>query len=649
MAHGGHWLWSMVPYRSQLLYLRIVDWYGEPMMAATQISSRRPQQHPHMRIISSFLCIFCTLPLRASAFPISTCHRRRRPHACGSTIRLQRNTFAIKIRRVNRSHRSSLRLQDHSSASLYSDDSDEQLNQPSPSTDSTTTTPFVGLPSYRRILTFVAATFLIWVSEPLLSLVDSAAVGRYAGKTSGTTNISSVVQLAALGPATTVCDSCIYLTLFLSMAATNKLAKAFAKEDLRKQIQTLSHVLGASLAVGALLLIFIFFRGESLLAAVIGPAGATISVETARGAMKSIDLTPEVLRASLDYTRIRSVVSPIAVMGMTSQAALLCAQDTRTPALAVLVASVVNIVGDYFFVAKMRWGVRGAAIATSLASLLSNGMLVGQVSKMMNGWKNAYRETMKIETDYQNDERDPLSIPFISLPDRKSLVSLLLLAGPMFFVMVGKIAGYFAMTVRAGSFGMVALACHSVLTRMFFFLNTLGDAVSQSAQTYLPGLLYRKKLLEKEARERGDGIPASTSEIYNARTLVKRLLSISSVIGIANCVNGQFISKNAGRAFTNDASLATLMAQVSPLMGLSLVLHPLTMCLEGGIIAASDTGYLVGTYVVSILVLLGQLSFCCKDFMGVWYAMLMFQFIRLIQFGSRAWRLTAPAKAKVAR
>jgi Na+-driven multidrug efflux pump len=306
-------------------------------------------------------------------------------------------------------------------------------------------------------------------------------------------------------------------------------------------------------------------------------------------------------------------------------------------------------VGDYFFVAKMRWGIRGAAIATSLASLLSNGMLVGQVSKMMNGWKNAYRETMKIETDYQNDERDPLSIPFISLPDRKSLVSLLLLAGPMFFVMVGKIAGYFVMTVRAGSFGMVALACHSVLTRMFFFLNTVGDAVSQSAQTYLPGLLYQKKLLEKEAREGGDVIPASTSEIYNARTLVKRLLLISSVIGIANCVNGQFISKNAGRAFTNDASLASLMSQVSPLMGLSLVLHPLTMCLEGAIIAASDTGYLVGTYVVSILVLLGQLSFCCKDFMGVWYAMLMFQFIRLIQFGSRAWRLTAPAKAKVAR
>ena len=328
-------------------------------------------------------------------------------------------------------------------------------------------------------------------------------MGRYAGKSSSTTtnNISSLIQLAALGPATTVCDSCIYLTLFLSMATTNKLAKAFAKEDLSEQIQTLSHVLGASLAVGALLLVFIIFRGESLLATVIGPAGATLSVEAARGAMKSIDLTPEVLRASLDYTRIRSAASPLLVMGMTSQAALLCAQDTRTPALAVLVASVVNIVGDYFFVAKMRWGVRGAALATTLASSLSNSLLLSEVWNMMNEWKNAYREMMKTGTSHEKDHCDPLSIPFISFPDRKSLVSLLLLAGPMFFVMVGKINAYFAMTVRAGSFGMVALACHSVLTRIFFFLNTLGDALSQSAQSFLPGLFYRKKLLE--AREEG--------------------------------------------------------------------------------------------------------------------------------------------------
>ncbi len=130
---------------------------------------------------------------------------------------------------------------------------------------------------------------------------------------------------------------------------------------------------------------------------------------------------------------------------------------------------------------------------------------------------------------------------------------------------------------------------------------------------------------------------------------MKRLLLISSVVGIANCMNGQFISNYAGQAFTNDATLASLMSQVSPIMGLALFLHPLTMCLEGAIIADSDTGYLVKTYVISLLVLLRLLSFYCKDFLGVWYGMVVFQLIRLVQFGWRAWQRTAPSKVREAR
>ncbi len=76
----------------------------------------------------------------------------------------------------------------------------------------------------------------------------------------------------------------------------------------------------------------------------------------------------------------------------------------------------------------------------------------------------------------EREETDPTDIPFISFPDQESLVDLLLLAGPMFFVMVGKIMGYSAMTIRDGNFGMVSLACHNVLMRIFFFFGTIGDA-----------------------------------------------------------------------------------------------------------------------------------------------------------------------------
>ena len=476
-------------------------------------------------------------------------------------------------------------------AKITGEDNESNSKNTESSSQPSSNAPFVGLPSYRRILLFVATTILIWVSEPLLSLVDSAAVGRYAGRTIQSTaatasapNLSSVIQLAALGPATMLCDSSIYLTLFIAMATTNKLATAFAKNDVDEQITTLSHVMGVSLAVGTFLAAFIFFQGESMLSSIIGPAGATVMVETAKGGSNLVDLTPQVLRAALGYARIRSAIFPLAVMGLTSQAALLCAQDTLTPTLAVLVASLVNIVGDYIFVAKMGWGVRGAALATSMASLLANGMLVRKVWKTMCRWKTSEQEeieengkidltTKKIQQPEQK-KKQPTS--FISFPDRKSLISLLKLAGPMFFVLVGKTIGYSAMTIRAGNFGMVSLACHNVLMRVFFFFATFGDGLSHAAQTFLPGLLYQKTLQEEAIAEpeiSQESSQPSTTISYipetinddndnDARTLLKRLLLFSAVAGCVNSVTARFIANNAGRAFTTDSSLVSLMSHV---------------------------------------------------------------------------------------
>ena len=175
--------------------------------------------------------LLCTLSLPTSiyAFTYPKCN-----HMCNARL----NTNKIRQSKVR--NRFPITLQAQMAASIESDD-DPPKSQSASTTSSSTAAPFVGLPSYRRIIFFVATTFLIWVSEPLLSLVDSAAVGRYAGEIStsaagSSPNLSSVIQLASLGPATMLCDSGIYLTLFIAMATTNKLARAFAKHDLKEQI-----------------------------------------------------------------------------------------------------------------------------------------------------------------------------------------------------------------------------------------------------------------------------------------------------------------------------------------------------------------------------------------------------------------------------
>ena len=60
----------------------------------------------------------------------------------------------------------------------------------------------------------------IYAAPTLMSLIDAAFVGRV-----------STTQLAALGPAGSISDSVPFFMLFVSIAATNLVAKAHAAND----------------------------------------------------------------------------------------------------------------------------------------------------------------------------------------------------------------------------------------------------------------------------------------------------------------------------------------------------------------------------------------------------------------------------------
>lgn len=82
--------------------------------------------------------------------------------------------------------------------------------------------PPPSLPTTRQLLKFYFPCLALWISGPLLSLVDTSFVGLSAA--SG----GSATQLAALGPATTFIDGSLYLFAFLNVATTNLFASARA-------------------------------------------------------------------------------------------------------------------------------------------------------------------------------------------------------------------------------------------------------------------------------------------------------------------------------------------------------------------------------------------------------------------------------------
>ena len=292
--------------------------------------------------------------------------------------------------------------------------------------------------------------------------------------------------------------------------------------------------------------------------------------------------------------------------------------DVKTPAIAVAAASVVNIIGDLAL--SPRYGIQGAAIATALATLTSCSILLRKVWETTKTWK-----TKQIELDNvasMNEEGTNGDIPFCSIPDKSSLLDLFKLAGPIFFVMMAKVACYNLMTVRATTFGIIPLASHNIMMRVFFFFACFGDSTSQAAQSFYP---------QVDKKTRGK--------------LIKRLFCIASFIGLSNNLLSRRILSSFGRFLTKDSNIIQLMGTYAPWVGFAVLLHPFIMLLEGTVLAKRDLIFMIGSYAAtSLLHFSFVFSPMASTFAGLWRALFGFQLIRLVQFAARVWQQSSATR-----
>ena len=277
-------------------------------------------------------------------------------------------------------------------------------------------------------------TVLIWLSEPLLSLVDTTIVGQFASSS------SSSLQLASLGPATTYIDSLFYTTYFLSIATTNIVARNLAVHNTTQLHRTVAHVLTVAALLGLVCTAFTLLIGVPfVLPAMVGPHTATTT-------------TTLLLLYARRYVYIRASVAVASIVAVTSQSILLATKDTITPFVAVVATSVTNIVGDILL---RYYGVQGAATATALATIVSCTILLRAVHQQYTAWKHA--ATTTTDATAQRDDRTVTTtttppkltlanmcqgwvrtiwrpgksiVAMWSLPDKEATLQLMTLAGP---------------------------------------------------------------------------------------------------------------------------------------------------------------------------------------------------------------------------
>jgi hypothetical protein len=276
--------------------------------------------------------------------------------------RLQRSSRRSRSRSNSRIHSSS-NDHHHSSSNSNDDDGTRERRHGVPRRASTIDTP-----SVLKILRYTVPAIGIWLCSPVLSMIDTAAVGLLSG----------TAQQAALSPAVSIVEYGALTVAFMYTAATNLIAAATQEDadgadgDDRRAAATLVTALKLALLVGTGFGALLAASSRALLGLLVGDGA----------------LDPVVLAAALRYIRIRALGLPAMVVIGTAQSACLGMQDVRSPLYVLAAAAGVNFLGDCLLVPRAgAWlgGAAGAAWATVFSQYVALAFFGGWLTARVRG------------------------------------------------------------------------------------------------------------------------------------------------------------------------------------------------------------------------------------------------------------------------
>ncbi|CAN6808581.1 hypothetical protein Bca4012_002937 [Brassica carinata] len=413
----------------------------------------------------------------------------------------------------------------------------------------------------KEIVMFTGPAAGLWICGPLMSLIDTAVIGQ-----------GSSVELAALGPATVVCDYLSYTFMFLSVATSNLVATSLARGDKDEVQHQISILLFIGLACGVVMMAFTRLFGSGVLAAFTGAKNA------------------EIVPAANTYVQIRGLAWPAVLIGWVAQSASLGMKDSWGPLKALAVASAINGAGDLVLCTFLGYGIAGAAWATMVSQVVAAYMMMDALNK--KGY-NAFS---------------------LCVPSPSELFTIIGLAAPVFMTMMSKVLFYSLLVYFATSMGTSVIAAHQVMLQTYNICTILGEPLSQTAQSFMPELLF--------------GI---NRNLPKARMLLKSLVIIGATLGIVVGTIGTAIPWLFPTIFTHDKVVTLEMHKVIIPYFLALSITPSTLSLEGTLLAGRDLRYIslstAGCLAVAglLLMLLSNGGFGLR---GCWFALVGFQWAR---------------------
>jgi putative MATE family efflux protein len=301
---------------------------------------------------------------------------------------------------------------------------------------------------------------------------------------------------------------------------------------------------------------------------------------------------------ALTYFRIGAIGLPAALIALAGQGYLRGVSSMRRPLEIVVVANLVNVVLEVLFVYVFHWGIKGSAAGTAIAQA---GMGIAFAVELLRPHAESKRPSLR--------EMRPM-----------------IRVGRQIFVRTAALYASFLVAASVcARMGDAQLGAHQIASQLFFFLALILDAVAIAGQVIVGRML---------GAEDGDGAYAA------ALRMVVWSLVVGAVFAIVLLPLGHVVP----RAFSDDPLVLRRAAELWPYFALMQPVAGVVFALDGILIGAGDTAYLMWSMVVAsaIFITLAALALALDwGIVGVWAALDVLIAARLVllwfRFTGRRW------------
>lgn len=285
------------------------------------------------------------------------------------------------------------------------------------------------------------------LADPLLSIVDTAFVGRSVG---------GAIDLAALGVCTSIFHMAFTVFRASTVATTSLVGSASTPEEKR---QTTKISMGFALAMGTFVFLSLRLAGGHML------TGMAVAPNS------------DVFRSACSYLYTRSWAAPAVLFVLVAEGAFRGNGDSKTPLVAASVAAVVNLILDPLLMFPLRMGMAGAAAATAISQIAAAALYAWRL------WK---RQLLPQPQDSCGN-----------IKAGKVVKGIIGANAAMLSKNFSMLVFYTAATTTATRIGAAHVATHQVCLSLFWLLTMWLDSGGVSAQLLLSKSIGEGDSIEK--------------------------------------------------------------------------------------------------------------------------------------------------------